>query len=90
VVASVIVDDLDVTRLSLFPGETDPPLVVDANAVLPDAVSLERLKPIARWHSKILQRPCLGEVKELASGYPFDIAKAGNEAVVVERQSVSA
>jgi hypothetical protein len=34
----VVVDDLDIVRSSFGPAETDAPLVVDADAVLTDAI----------------------------------------------------
>jgi hypothetical protein len=45
----VVVDDLDAgpARSPTRPFEADPPLIVDANAVLALAISLQRLEPIA-------------------------------------------
>jgi hypothetical protein len=44
----VVVDDLDLLRARLGPDEADPPLVVDADAVLTGTISLERFQPVAR------------------------------------------
>jgi hypothetical protein len=44
----VIVDDFDIGRTLLGPGETDTPLVVDADRVLPASVSRESLEPVRR------------------------------------------
>jgi len=43
----MIVHDLDVVGLTVFPPEADPPLVVDANAVLTRAISVKLLQTIA-------------------------------------------
>jgi len=52
--ASVIVDNLDIVRVPVFPAETDPPLVVDANAVLSCAIAPKLLQAIARWGAEVL------------------------------------
>src|ERR1700679_1004701 len=52
---SVVVDDLYVVRVVVAPEETDTVLVVDANAVLPFAVPLQRLKPVSRWNLQVIQ-----------------------------------
>jgi hypothetical protein len=46
----MVVDDCDIMGRSLAPPEADPPLLVDPNAVLPAALTLESLKPIAWRH----------------------------------------
>src|SRR5579863_4094988 len=53
----VIVHDLDVARTlrTLRPLETDPPLIVDTDAVLTLSVALEGLKPIP-WQVEVEQR----------------------------------
>jgi hypothetical protein len=42
----VVIDDLDITRVSTLPDETDSPLIVYANTMLSLAVSREFLQPI--------------------------------------------
>ena len=42
----VIVYDLDICRVTLFPIETDTPLVIDANAMLPLAITCKFLQAI--------------------------------------------
>lgn len=44
----MVVHDLDLVSIARSPDETDPPLVVDTDAVLTLAVPLECFKPIAR------------------------------------------
>jgi hypothetical protein len=51
----VVVDDLDLMRVAVPPLETDPPLVVDPNAVLAHPLPRELLEPIPGWYSKVLQ-----------------------------------
>jgi hypothetical protein len=42
----MIVGYLNVKRISILPSETQPPLLADADAMLPFAVALQRLQPI--------------------------------------------
>jgi hypothetical protein len=54
----VIVDDLDVggTAVGLRPLETDAPLIIDADAVLPLAISAQQFD----WPSSLLWNPNKG------------------------------
>src|SRR5450432_3627548 len=56
---AVVVDDLDMCRSSFIPYETDSPLVVDSDRMLPLAISPQCLKPIAGRNAKIDQRSSL-------------------------------
>jgi len=42
---SVIVDDLDVVRVSVSPPKADAPLIVDADAVLALSITAQCLEP---------------------------------------------
>jgi hypothetical protein len=44
----VIIDDFDVVRAVFVPRETDAPLAIDPDAVLPTSVADQCLKMIAR------------------------------------------
>jgi hypothetical protein len=46
----VIIDDLNFVRIAVAPFETDPVLIVYANAVLVRSRTLQRLKPVSRRH----------------------------------------
>ena len=54
----MVVDDLDLPCFAIAPDETDTPLFVDANAVLPLAVAPQRLKSVAGRHSQIVELAC--------------------------------
>jgi hypothetical protein len=45
--SSVVIDDLHVERVAVPPDEAEPPLVVDADAVLASAIAAERFEPVA-------------------------------------------
>jgi hypothetical protein len=51
----VIVDDRDVVRVPVLPAKTDPPLIVDSNAVLAGPTAAKFLQAIARWHAKLVE-----------------------------------
>lgn len=63
---SMVVDDLDIVRVSVDPSKADAPLVVDANAVLPCSAAFQRFQSIARRNREIAQ-PCDGrQLRELS------------------------
>lgn len=49
----VVINDLYVMRIAAVPSKTNPPLVVDANAVLSFPFSVERLQTIAGRYPEI-------------------------------------
>jgi hypothetical protein len=51
----VVVDDLDVFRARWGPDEADTPLLVDPDAVLPDAVALEGFEPVPGRDFEVIQ-----------------------------------
>ena len=64
----MIVDDFDVRRACFRPAKTDPPLIVDANAVLPHSIALESLQAIAGRRAQRRQQRRGVEHVELARG----------------------
>ena len=51
----MVVDDLDIPRITIAPYETDAPSIVDANTVLTGAVGSESLKTIAGRRAQIIE-----------------------------------
>jgi hypothetical protein len=58
----VVVDELDVSGTGGAPGEADPPLVVDTDAVLAGAAATELLQPVAGRYAQVVD--ALGGVDE--------------------------
>lgn len=54
----MVVAELDVVRLAIDETETDAPLGIDRNGMLPNAVPLERMEPIARRHTQVRDLAC--------------------------------
>jgi hypothetical protein len=52
----MVVADLNVVRVAVTPPETDAPLIVDSDAVLPSTVASEPLETVSRWYTKVFQR----------------------------------
>jgi hypothetical protein len=55
IVPLVVVGDLHVVGISAVPSETDTPLVVDRDAVLPGPITSQLLQPIPGLHAKVIQ-----------------------------------
>ena len=51
----MVVDDLDLPGIAVAPYETDAPLLVDANAVLPPAVAPQGFQPVAGRRPQIFE-----------------------------------
>jgi hypothetical protein len=69
------VDDPDIMRPSLMPPETDPPLLIDPDAVLATPIALQSLEPVARRHAQISQQACLIEHAQLAQRRRLDVER---------------
>lgn len=71
----MIVDNFYVVRVAVFPAKTDPPLIVDAYAVLPAPIAFQQLKPIARRRCKIADFRGAVELQELSPRNQLDRLK---------------
>jgi hypothetical protein len=60
-------------RSSFVPYETDPPLIVDADRMLPSSVGPECLESIARRDTKIVEHSRLVQQTKLAQGDILDV-----------------
>jgi hypothetical protein len=63
---SVIVHNFNVDRIRTGPTEADPPLIIDANAVLPSPAPRKTLKTVPRDRAQIGQRGGGMQVVQLA------------------------
>lgn len=55
---SVIIDDFDHIGSIVTPLETDSPLLIDADGMLPFSVTAQYLQAVGRRNPKIIQRCC--------------------------------
>jgi hypothetical protein len=77
---SVIVNNFNIAFLAVRPSETDPVLVVDADAVLTEPIALQHLQSIAWRRTEDVERSSGVQLGELASDYRFDPDEAANSA----------
>jgi len=68
----VIVHDLHIVRITIFPDEAYPILIVDSNAMLPPAVPFQNFQPVSGRHPQVLQRPGAMEIQELPASAPLE------------------
>ena len=73
---SVVINNFDLVGVSIAPHETDPPLIVDANAVLSLSISVQRLQTVTRRSSQISQLGCTIELSQFATSDAFYCPKA--------------
>jgi hypothetical protein len=71
----MVVDYFNIIGVPVFPAKTDPPLIIDPYTILPLAIALQGLKPVARRDPEILKTPGLMKVQELPPCNPFDRTK---------------
>jgi hypothetical protein len=73
VAGSVVIGDFDIMGVSVFPAEADPPLLVDADAELAVAISLQRFEPVGRWNPQVVDVDGLADHGELDEGALLDV-----------------
>ena len=67
----VVINDFYIKGSTLLRGplKANPPLVIDSDAVLTLAVSLQGLKPVSRWLSQILDGLCKTDCSQSTCRY---------------------
>src|SRR6185437_11682897 len=83
--ALVIIHNLDLFSAAVVPHEADPPLIVDADRMLPLAVAFERFQPVAWRVAQIAERAGAVKQEQLAAGLPLDAAETRH--VLVREQA---
>jgi len=69
----VIVDDFDRISLAVMPCETDPPLLIDPNAVLALSIPLQSFQSVSWRDSQVFQRVRTINEKELSQCQMMEI-----------------
>ena len=72
----MIVHDLDGIRSGVGPDEAHPPLIVDANAVLPFAIALQGFQSVRGRNSQVIEPRGRVEYGQLALGDDLDVDEA--------------
>ena len=84
----MIVDDLDVFGACKGPAETDSELVVDPDTMLSGSITLQCLKTITWWHSKVLQKTCDLQLTQLTACRGFYVYEASGPTSLSECLSI--
>ena len=71
----MIIYDLHIVIVIVLGRETDPVLIVDPDAVLSLAVSLERLQMIRGRDTQILQTSCIVDHDQFSQRYALNILR---------------
>src|SRR5580692_2496386 len=83
---SMVVRDFDVVAMPVSPDETNPPLIIDPDRVLPHPIAVEGLQPVSRRrrkHSQIRSRRAVEVASEARlAREPGIAASAGSETVL--------
>ncbi len=80
----MIINNLHVVDVTFYPTETNTPLVVDADAVLPLTIALQRLQVIAWRNPQIVEHSGAMEVEQLAPRRTFDGTEPWDRNVIEE------
>jgi hypothetical protein len=81
----MIVNDLNLVRVPIRPPKADPPLVVDANTVLPGAIAFELLEPVSGRHPQIVQRFSRVQSDQLAQHRSQEVGGIASHALTPEQ-----
>lgn len=86
----MIIDDLNFVGVAVPPYETDAPLIVDANTMLPFAIALQCLEAVAGRYAQILKAFCAMQIKQFTPGNPFNRSESRHGKIAKQRLGISA
>ncbi len=69
----MIVDNFHVFHITIVPNETDPPLIIDANAMLAKSITLQSFESVAGRYTQLAQRLCSMQHPQLPQCNPLNI-----------------
>ena len=81
----MVIDDFDIKCMSFRPAKTDPPLIVDTDAVLALAIALQCFQPVSGRYEQVLEGARLAQIKELAARRPLDRSETRDLPVIKQR-----
>lgn len=86
----MIIDNFHIFGAGIGPPKTDPPLIIDADAVLARTLAAQRLKAIARRHSQIIESGRDFQWSQFAPRHSCDIDETSDANTPGQRLGVSA
>jgi len=84
----MIIDDFHICGVATMESETQAPLVIDTNTVLASSTAFQKLKPITRRNSQIVNPARPVQLFEFASSYAFDICETSDACTIEQCFSV--
>lgn len=69
----MVIDYLNLKGIAILPLETDPPLVIDTDAVLARTITAKHLKTIGRGDSQVLQTDGAIPHAQFAEGHLLNV-----------------
>ena len=73
---SVVINDFNVVRAAVCPTETEPVLVVDADAVFTGSITAQCFQAVPRWNPQVVEPAGDLELPQLAAGHSLEGLKA--------------
>jgi hypothetical protein len=71
----MIIHNFDIESVAFTPLETDPPLVINADAVLTRSITAKQLKTIGRRDAQVLQGDCTIQHTQLAESHLLHVVR---------------
>jgi len=84
----MVINNFDIVDIAAFPFETDSPLIIYANAVLPLPVTFQSFQLIAGRLSEVLKSSGAVQIKQLPARLPFENLKTSNPTIIKENGGV--
>jgi hypothetical protein len=81
----MVIHDLDAVGIPILPEETNPPLIVDPNAVLTFAVTFQSLKAVGRRRLQIFKGTSPLKHPEFSKSHPLNILRKLSRNLTMEQ-----
>ena len=81
----MIIHNFHFKRILAQPAETDPPLVVHANAVLAFAIAFQGFQMVAIRHTQIIQAPRLMQQQQFPPRHALNLPRQPPGGFVIEQ-----
>src|SRR5207244_2712822 len=73
--SSMVIKDLNIVRVAIFPPENYPPLIIDTDRVKTTQFTFYSLQAVSRRHSKILQFSSIVQIQKLSASRPHEFRR---------------
>jgi hypothetical protein len=84
----MVINDLHVVCIRPAPSETDPPLVVDPDAMLAASAAFQCFEPISGWNEQVHELPGCMQIQQLSPSHALNGAEAQDQPVVEKQRGI--